>query len=271
MTNSRIRLVFILLGRTSVLVALIVCLAAPVCFSQETKQNGNLPNAPSHSGQAHAQAGSATPFETGIGFVDIVAHKSLFFPDLATSTHPLSSGDKFKLFVSNSISGSAIFSSAAGAGIAQAADTPEGYGQGGEGYGKRFGSLMARRASSQFFGTWLLASALHQDPRYFVKPTSDIGVAVKYAVRRTFVTHDDRTGREVANWSGLLGPLLAEGLANAYMPPDAQTAGHTFGRYGVDIGVTAASNIVKQYWPTIVKSLRLPQQTPTTSTYSATR
>ena len=187
---------------------------------------------------------------------------SLFFPNLATNTRSLSVADKFKLFARSSISGSAVLGSLAGAGVAQAADSPEGYGQGGEGYAKRFGSIMARGASGQFFGNFVLASALHQDPRFFLSPTNDFRRAARYSVRRVFITRND-AGQKVTNWSGLLGPLLGEGLANAYMPSDAQTVGHTFARYGTDIGVQAGSNVLRQYWPTIVKALHLPRQEPT--------
>jgi hypothetical protein len=228
--------------------------------SQEQHSAAGLPEAPSQT--ASQGQPSSMEFQTGIEAVDVLMSTSLFFPNLATNTHSLSSADKFKLFARSSISGSAILGTLAGAGFAQAANSPEGYGQGGEGYAKRFGSGMARNASNQFFGNFLLASALHQDPRYFLKPTSSFKQAVRYSVRRVFITRSD-SGQQVTNWSGLIGPLLGEGLANAYMPPDAQTVGHTFGRYGTDIGVFAGGNILRQYWPTIVRALHLPHQEST--------
>jgi len=236
-------------------------LAAVLAPAQDKTEAAKLPDAPSQTAQTQKTSGTA---DTGNGFVDLLSRTSFFFPNLATSDKPLTSGGKFKLFVANSVSGGAFFGAATGAAFGQAFNSPEGYGQGGEGYAKRFGASMATNASSQFFGTWLLASALHQDPRFFVKPTSDIKVAVRTAVRRTFITRDDRTMKPVANWSGLLGPLLAEGLANAYMPPDAQTVGKTFQRYGTDIGVTAGTNVLRQFWPSIMRGLRLSKQPTTT-------
>ena len=247
------------------LAILLLFLAGVLASAQEQPTQKKLPDAPSPGAMTQAGQAVGGAFEAGLGMVDLAARTSLIFPALATSTRPLTSAEKFKLFASNSISGASILSSLAGAGIGQATDSPQGYGQEGEGYAKRFGASMARRASSQFFGTWLLASALHEDPRYFVKPTSDIKAAVGYAVRRTFVTRDDRDGHTVANWSGLVGPLAGEALANAYMPPDAQTAGKTFERYGIDIAATAAGNVVKQYWPTIVKRLQPRHQTSATT------
>jgi hypothetical protein len=208
------------------------------------------PDAPS----ASRAAGSAG-HKPRSGFSSTLNRKSLFFPDIATTEGPLSAGEKFKLFVDNSISVFALAESALSAGIAQADNSPGGYGQGGEGYGKRFGSSMARNASSQFFGTFLLASILRQDPRFFPQVDPTFGGSVKYSVKRLFVTRDDDK-HDVANWSGLLGPLMAEGLANAYWPEPDRTAGQTFERYGVDLAERVGSNLLRNYWPVFFKKLR---------------
>jgi hypothetical protein len=187
--------------------------------------------------------------------VSTINRRSRFFPDIATSETQLSPGDKFKLFVNNSAALSTIAASAFAAGIGQAEDYPSGYGQGAEGYGKRFGASMARNASSEFFGTFMLASMLRQDPRFFPQAEPTLGGSIKYAVNRVFVTRND-DGKDVANWSGLLGPLMGEGLANAYWPENDRTAGQTFQRYGVDIATRAGFNILRNYWPVMFKRLR---------------
>jgi len=50
--------------------------------------------------------------------------------------------------------------------------------------------------------------------------------------------------------------LLSESLANAYWPEQDRTAGQTFRRYGIDLGVRAAGNMFRDYWPSIFKNLR---------------
>ena len=69
-------------------------------------------------------------------------------------------------------------------------------------------------------------------------------------------------GKDAANWAGILGPLLAESLANSYLPVKEQTAGGTFQRYGWRIGLNAASNALREYWPTIFRSLRITKSAP---------
>jgi len=44
----------------------------------------------------------------------------------------------------------------------------------------------------------------------------------------------------------MLGPLLAESLANSYLPVKEQTAGRTFQRYGIRIGLNTASNALRE-------------------------
>lgn len=174
--------------------------------------------------------------------------KSIVFPDIAASSEPLSVGRKFELFVDNSVSLHGWAGAAFGAGLGQAADVPGGYGQGGDGYAKRVGSSMARLASSNFFGTFLLASTLHQDPRFFPVREPTLGRGMKYSLERVVVTRNDE-GRDVANWSGLLGTLLSESLANAYWPEQQRSAGWTLRRYGTDLAVRAGTNMLREYWP----------------------
>ncbi|MBZ5656942.1 MAG: hypothetical protein LAO56_16885 [Acidobacteriia bacterium] len=181
--------------------------------------------------------------------------KSIVFPDIAADSARMSTGKKFELFVDNSISLHSLAGSSLSAAIGQAADWPHGYGQGSDGYAKRFGASAAREASSNFFGTFLLASALHQDPRFFPERDPTFGQSLKYSVQRLFVTRNDE-GRDVANWSGLAGPLLSEGLANAYWPEQDRTAGQTLQRYGTDLAVRLGGNMLREYWPVFFKKVR---------------
>lgn len=230
-------------------VALIISWTSMAAPAQQTTQT--LPDSPSAS-QTKKTSGSETrPLEV----VTFLERRSVFFPDLASSPGPLSTGEKFKLFLDDSIAPNTVLSSAVGSAITQAADSPRGFGQGWDGYGKRFGSSMARRASSEFFGTFLLAAALRQDPRFFPLLHPTVGSSVKYSVSRVFVTRNDE-GKNVVNWSGLFGTLLSESLANAYWPEQDRTAGQTFRRIGVSLSTSAASNMFRNYWPSIFKNLR---------------
>ena len=191
----------------------------------------------------------------------VLGARSVFFPELAHDRRPLSSGRKLELAVDETIAPSRSLGSAFTAGIGQARNALPGYGQGWNGYGKRFGSSVASNASSHLFGTFLLPSVLHEDPRYFVKMHGGPGGRILYALERVIVTRTD-DGRETFNWSGVLGGLMAEGLANSYLPDGERTTGKTFSRFGIRFGFGAMDDVIKEFWPTIFRSLRVNKIVP---------
>src|SRR5229473_850319 len=230
---------------------------APVGAAQQDPKQKDLPDAPApkqgNVPQKHQNAVNTT--------IEVLGRRSVFFPNIATSMGPLSTKQKFELFAGESVAPSRFLSSAAGAGISQARNSLDGYGQGAGGYGKRFGSSMATAASNNFFGTFVISSLLHRDPRYFVTLHGGAGHRIGYALSRIVVARTDE-GKDAANWAGMLGPLLAESLANSYLPAKEQTAGGTFQRFGWRIGLNAASNSLREYWPTIFRNLRITRAAP---------
>jgi len=164
-----------------------------------------------------------------------------------------------KLAANNSVAFFTVSAALIGAGFDQAINSPSGYGQGAEGYGKRFGANMGRAASANVFGTFLLASAMHQDPRFYVRRHLSFGESLKYAAVRLVITRNDE-GDQVVNYSGLIGPLMGEGLANAYYPERNRTASSTFIRYASDMGWRFGGNMLRQYWPVINRRLRLASE-----------
>jgi hypothetical protein len=245
-------------------------LVCSVSVAQQ-QQSGEAPDAPSVSTQSQTAPSASTqpqtasqgtnPLASGVEFALLLERKSLVFPDLATNKGRLDSWGKFKLAANNSVSLATIGSSLIGGAYGQATDSPSGYGQGGSGYAKRFGSDMARAASDNMFGTFLLASVLHQDPRFYVRKNLTFKETVKYSAVRLVQTRSD-SGKRVVNYSGLLGPLAGEALANAYWPEENRGVGSTLVRYAADIGWKFGGNMLRQYWPQINRKLRLaPSET----------
>ena len=189
-------------------------------------------------------------------FIGYATNPSTFFPDIATSPGPLTTTGKFKLFVNQSISPPYILESAFSAAFDQARNVPKDYGQGWAAYGSRFGANMARSSSSSFFGTFLLASLLHQDPRFFPESKPSFWRSLKYSTQRVVITRND-SGRDVFNTSGLLGPLASEGLANVYLPSSEQTVGKTLTRFAADLAWRGGGNMFKDYWPTFFRNMGL--------------
>ena len=235
--------------------ALLLSLAlacAPYIRAQQST-TGTEPTPQNPQAQQEAPAPSEGAVATFIGYA---TNRSIFFPDIATSPGPLSTGKKFELFVNQSISPPYIIVSAVGAAYDQARNSPKEFGQGWNAYGSRFGASLARSASASFFGSFVLASALHQDPRFFPESKPAFWRSLKYSAVRVVVTRND-AGKDVFNSSALLGTLGAEGLANVYLPPSQQTAGETFSRFGIDLAWRVAGNMFKDYWPTFFRNMGL--------------
>jgi hypothetical protein len=92
---------------------------------------------------------------------------------------PLSTGQKYQLFFKSATDPWPFVLTAFGAGIDQAENSFPSYGQGMEGYAKRFGAGYTDYFTGNLLGNAVLASLLREDPRYFQKGTgSFIGRAL---------------------------------------------------------------------------------------------
>ena len=240
------------------LMTAVCCWMCTGSVAQQSQSDAPPPDAPSTSAQTQTAPHETNPLQ---GTMSFLQRKSVFFPNLATNSGPLSPWQKFKLGANNSISLATIFGALAGAGYGQAINSPEGYGQGGEGYGKRFGAEMARSASANLFGTFLIASAFHEDPRFYVRKHYSFMQSVKYAAVRVVVTRSD-SGEQVVNLADIFGPLAGEALANTYYPEGNRDVSSTFIRYGSDLGWKFGGNFIRQYWPKINRRLRLVPESP---------
>ncbi len=125
------------------------------CESFRATIHAPEPQAPQDSSSKHK-----SPMDQTVG---ILSRRSIFFPDLATDRCPLTSTQKFKLFVDKTISPSTWVSASLSSAEKQAFNTYPGYGQGWQGYGKRYGAAIANSASTNFLGTFLFPSLFHQD------------------------------------------------------------------------------------------------------------
>jgi hypothetical protein len=133
------------------------------------------------------------------------------------------------------------------AGVQQAQNAFSGYGQGAQGYAKRFGSTYANLATGTFIGSAILPSLLKQDPRYFYKGTGTTRSRTLYAIANSVICKGDN-GRWQANYSNILGSLAAGGISNLYYPAqDRNGAALTFENALIGIGATAAANLVEEF------------------------
>ena len=134
------------------------------------------------------------------------------------------------------------------AGVEQAENDFRGYGQGAQGYGKRFGATYADTVAGTYIGAAILPSLLKQDPRYFYKGTGSKPSRILYAMANSVICKGDN-GRWQTNYSNILGSLAAGGISNLYYP--AQNRGGvelTFESAAIGIGATAVANLFQEFF-----------------------
>ena len=171
-----------------------------------------------------------------------------------TKVAPLSAADKFRVVGKSFFNPFTFVGTAFEAAIDQASDVHHGYGQGAEGYGKRYGADVADTATAQFFGVGLFPSVLHTDPRYFRAGNGSFFSRAFYAGSRVLVTRTD-SGRHVFNAAEVLGSAASSGISRAYYPDDERTAGDFAYSMGSRIAFDAVYNLAKEFWPDLRRHL----------------
>jgi hypothetical protein len=170
-----------------------------------------------------------------------------FYVSYIPNAAPLASKQKFQLAWRSTIDPVNFAITGAIAGVQQANNTFSGYGQGAQGYGKRYGASYADFAIGTFIGSAILPSLLRQDPRYFYKGTGSVRSRVLYALANSVICKGDN-GHWQPNYSSILGSLAAGGISNIYYPAQNRDGAElTFQNTFIGIGETAATNLLQEF------------------------
>jgi hypothetical protein len=147
----------------------------------------------------------------------------------------------------------ALLSSAASAGMHHISDSPEEWGHGSAGYGRRFGSTVARSGirNGLAFG---LDSTLHQDPRYFRLGAGSFWSRSGHALRGTILTRTDSGGETLSTWR--IGSAYgAAFLSNQWYPDRLNTVGLGSSQGSTTLALDLVRNLASEFWPEIKKKV----------------
>jgi Carboxypeptidase regulatory-like domain len=166
-----------------------------------------------------------------------------YVPDAA----PLATKQKFELAWRSTIDPFTFVGVGALAGVQQATDDFEGYGQGAQGYAKRFGAAYADVLAGTYIGSAILPSLLKQDPRYFYKGTGRTRSRFLYAVANTAICKGDNK-RWQPNYSVVLGSFAAGGISYLYYPASDRDAMNLVLQNSlIRIGESALANVLQEF------------------------
>jgi len=169
---------------------------------------------------------------------------------------PLTVGQKFKVVTRGSFDYIQIPWYGFLAGISQAENSEPGYGQGAQGYGKRFGAYFADGTIENYFTGAIFPSLLRHDPRFFQSGQGTFWHRSGYAVSRIFVTRTD-SGREQFNYSEIVGSALSAAISTySYHPRGDRNLPNTASVWGTQVGYDTITIVVKEFWPDIRRKIR---------------
>ncbi len=170
-----------------------------------------------------------------------------------TEFAPLTRKEKFNLAFQDATDRGTFILGAAFAGVGQLTDANPSFGQGVAGYARYFGTAYGDLAIGDFMTEAIFPTVLHQDPRNFRRGTGSGWSRLGYAVGQIVRTHSD-TGRTQWNYSEVIGNSAAVAISNAYYPDSRDATSAAF-KLISQLGVDAAGNILKEFWPDLNRKL----------------
>ena len=169
-----------------------------------------------------------------------------FYVSYVSNAAPLSPRQKFRLAFKSTIDPVTFAVTGVIAGIQQSQNDFAGYGQGAQGYAKRYAADYADLTISTYIGGAILPSLLHQDPRYFYKGTGSKKSRVLYAIANSVICKGDN-GHWQANYSSILGSFAAGGISNLYYPPADRGGSLIVENALIGIGASAGMNLLQEF------------------------
>jgi hypothetical protein len=239
-------------GTFSLQRAIVLCASLVLCPGVLFGQDGSATSAPPQPGTL---ADNGTASESNVPQTE---SKRLFgiVPNYRTSPLPdpyvpISAKQKFIIGSQDAFDRGTVILAAAFAGEAQLTNANRSFGQGAAGYGRYFGTSYADYVIGDFMTESIYPTLLHQDPRYFRKGEGSGWSRFGYAAGQILFTHND-SGRSAFNYSEIIGNSTAVAISNAYYE-DNRDVSNAVIKLGTQLGVDAAANILKEFWPDLRK------------------
>jgi hypothetical protein len=166
----------------------------------------------------------------------------------------LSPGQKFELATKSALDPFAFVAAGFDAGLSQADNDFAGYGQGAQGYAKRFAASYMDSFDGTMLGNAVFPILFHQDPRYFRRGEGSFASRLLYAAASTVRCKGD-DGDWQFNYSNVLGNLTAGGIANVYYPQADRGAALIFQRALTVTAEGAIGAAFYEFWPDIERKM----------------
>jgi hypothetical protein len=173
--------------------------------------------------------------------------------DSTVPVAPLTPKQKWSLALRETMDPFNIANAAVGSGFSQMGNQTPKYGEGGQAFALRFAAAWGDLATQNFFSGGLLATVLHQDPRYYRRgPQSGVLKRIAYSVSRVVVTRTD-SGHGTFNSSGVFGMAMGIAASNVYYPAQSVRGEVMVARLSTSVTSSIIGNLTAEFWPDIQK------------------
>lgn len=160
---------------------------------------------------------------------------------------PLNAKQKFELAWKVAVDPVTFVGAGVYAGFEQAGNRYPEYGQGAQGYAKRYAAGYGDALAGIFIGNAILPSLLKQDPRYIYKGTGTTRSRIMYALASPVICKGDNR-RWQPNYSFIGGSIAVGGVSNLYVPEhDRNGAALVFQNALIRIGQGSLGGIFQEF------------------------
>jgi hypothetical protein len=161
---------------------------------------------------------------------------------------PLTAKERWDRYLRDAFWSPGVFFRAAGPALgAQMNNEPPQWGQGMEGYSKRFANRFGRFALEESYEA-AGAALLQHEVRYIRSKRSGFLPRAAHALTADFVTYD-RSGRRTPHFARVGSVIAAEFTGNLWMPNGYRDASTAMRGVGVELGVGSAFNLIREFAP----------------------
>jgi len=249
--------------RIGIICGLVSLIAAPSNLRAQSPVAQSTPGPPPAS-TTNPSSTSSTPAGSATAPQPSTPPESLrlfgFIPNFRTAIlpmpyQPLTTQAKFKIAAQDSFDRGAVGIALVIGGLEQAMNTNRAFGDGFQAYAEYASSAYANAVIRNYMTEAIYPTLLHQDPRYFRRGTGGKWPRIRYAIQQVFWTHND-AGFGQFNYSQVAGTATEIAISKAYIQ-SGRSVPRAAGLLGVELGVHAGTNILKEFWPAIRSKLHL--------------
>ena len=171
------------------------------------------------------------------------------------SYQPMTAKERRDTYLREAFWSPAVFFRAAGPALGNhLGNRPPQWEQGAAGYSRRFADRFGRFALQESYEA-ATAAALRHDVRYHRSRATGFWPRAAHALSSNFVTYN-QSGRRVPNVARLGSVTAAEFTATRWMPDGYRGPGRALRGAGLQIGVSSAVNLVREFGPELKRIFR---------------